>query len=168
MGGGGDIGSVDITNPSDPASRAYLTNRYVWGLRMNINTADHLGFEVGYAYQRTAFKVGTSGTAQGFAIHTVAPMVLFHFTSVDARVRPFVQGGGGFASFCPPGSSISRGGCSRKFEFAYGAGVKIKTTDHFLIRFDYREHQSGKPFDLPGQDGLLRRSEFTVGVSYLL
>jgi opacity protein-like surface antigen len=168
MGGGGDIGSVDITNPSDPASKVNLTNKWLFGARMGINTGDHLGYEIAYAYQRTGLKIGGDSASQGFGIHTVTGGVLFHLLGQDSRIRPFIQGGGGFSNFFPPGTSLSQGGGDRKWGFMYGAGVKIKTSEHTLIRFDYREHQTGKPFNLAGQDGLLRRTEFSAGLSYTL
>jgi hypothetical protein len=33
--------------------------------------------------------------------------------------------------------------------YNYGGGVKVKVTEMFMIRFDVRQYQNSKPFDLP-------------------
>ena len=169
MGNGGDIGSVNVADPSDPASKVNLKNGWLFGLRGTFNQGEHFGHEITYAYHRTGLRIGPpTTTASGFAIHTVTYGFNLYLTNASARIRPFVQGGGGFGNFCPPGAGVSRGGCSRKWEFMYGAGVKLRTSERTLVRFDYRVHESGKPFDLAGQSGRLRRNEISIGISYVI
>lgn len=169
MGSGGDIGSLSVQNPSDPAQKVKLADKWLFGLRMNINSWEHFGHEIAYAYHRTALQTGQSSTgAQGTAIHTVTYGMLAYATPEGSRVRPFAQGGGGFSNFIPPGGSISQTGGDRKWGFFYGGGIKFHVMEDspWWVRFDFRQHQTGKPFNLPGQDGLLRRNEISVGLSY--
>jgi hypothetical protein len=169
MGNSGNIGSQNPQNLNDPALRTSLQNKWLFGFRMNINAWEHFGPEIAYAYHRTAIQTGTdASSAQGTAIHTITYGMLAYATHNGSRVRPFAQGGGGFSVFVPPGGSVSRTGGDRKFGFYYGGGIKfhVKEDGPWWVRFDFRQHQSGKPFNLPGNDGLLKRNEISIGLSY--
>jgi Outer membrane protein beta-barrel domain len=168
LGNSGDIGSLSVQNPNDPAQRTRLQDKWLFGLRMTLNSWDHFGHEMTYAYHRTAIQTGTAAAGQGTAIHTVTYGMLAYATPEGSRVRPFAQGGGGFSNFIPPGGSISQTGGDRKFGFFYGGGIKFQVMEDgpWWLRFDFRQHQTGKPFNLAGQDGLLKRNEISVGVSY--
>jgi opacity protein-like surface antigen len=87
-----------------------------------------------------------------------------------SRIRPFATAGLHFSNFVPPGASATSGGGSTKFGFNYGAGVKVKVSSLFGVRFDLRQYQTGKP-DFGGllsnRSGLLRQTEVSAGFGVL-
>lgn len=157
-----DIGSGSTTGKSDDYE---LRNGFRLGFRMTLNNWRFFGHEVGYAYNRTQFRVNESGgyTEYGTAIHQGFYNFLVYGTPDGTRVRPFLAGGGHFSNYVYPGYSVTSGGGSTKFGFNYGGGVKVKVSELFLIRFDVRQYQTGKPFDFPLQSGLLRQTEVSMG-----
>ena len=137
-----------------------------FALRLTLNTKKYLGHEVGFAYNRTQLgAVGVAGsdssmpTYQGFY-----DALLYATPEGSARIRPYLAGGGQFTTFVPPGASVYSG--STKFGGNFGAGVKVKITSMFLLRFDVRDYVSGKPFGntLIDQSGVLHQIEATAGV----
>ena len=182
MSNGGAIGSTNTANPTDPTSLAKLQDKWMFGLRMTLNSWDHFGHEFTYAYHRTALQTTAPSTpagqftpagplvtsATGTAIHTVTYGMLAYATAEGKRIRPFAQGGGGFSNFIYPGGSVSRGGGNTKLGIYYGGGIKVRLTEDgpFWIRADFRQHMTGMPYNLAGQSGALRRNEISVGVSY--
>jgi len=169
MGNSGDIGSANIADPTDPTAKAKLQDKWLFGLRMTLNSWNHFGQEFTYAYHRTSVQVGPDpAVATGTAIHTVTYGLLAYATPEGSRIRPFAQGGGGFSNFIFPGGSVSRGGGNTKFGFYYGGGIKVRLKEDspWWVRADFRQHQTGMPYNLAGQSGLLRRNEISVGVSY--
>jgi opacity protein-like surface antigen len=157
--------------PSD----VQLDNGFRFGFRFAFNTGGHMGHEIQYAYNRTHFVDNTGAifgavSKPGMAIHQGGYNFLFYATPEGTRIRPFATGGVHFANFVPPGSSAGYGGGSTKFGFNYGAGVKVKVSSLFGIRFDLREYETGKP-DFGGilrhQSGLLRQTEVSAGFGVL-
>ena len=102
------------------------------------------------------------------AIHQGFYNFLLYATPEGSRVRPFVTGGGHFSNFVPPGASATQGSGDNKIGFNYGAGVKVRITPTWLFRVDYRDYNTGTPFDLPGAEGRLRQTEISAGVSFTL
>ena len=142
-----------------------LTDGWHFGFRGGFNSGDHLGYEVGYMYNRTSLKYNDLGGAeQGMAYHQVAFNGLYYVTGPDARVRPFGTFGVGFTNYAPPGSSGAYGGGSTKLGINYGGGVKIKVTSRYGLRFDIRQSTTPKPFGLPLASGWLRETEISAGV----
>ena len=135
--------------------------------RMAINTGGHFGHELGYAYNRTQLSIAGSPD-QGMAIHQGFYNYLGYFTKDGARIRPFATGGVQFSNFVPPGSSASYGQGSTKFGVNYGGGIKVRVSASIGIRFDVRQYQTPKPFDLPGSSGWMRQNEISAGVGFLL
>ena len=135
--------------------------------RMAINMGSRMGHELGYAYNRT--QLAETGSAdQGMAIHQGFYDFLYYGTKEGARVRPFAAGGVQFSNFVPPGTSATQGGGNTKFGFNYGAGVKMRLTSRFGIRFDFRQYATGKPFGLPLASGWLRQNEISGSFGFLL
>jgi opacity protein-like surface antigen len=117
-------GASQLSN-GDLGSSYSLDNGFRLTFRMAINTHEHLGYELGYAYIRTHLNTsGLGGT--GMAIHQGFGDVLLYGTKSEARVRPFVAGGLNFSNFVPPGQSAQYGQGETKYGFNYGGGVKIK------------------------------------------
>jgi opacity protein-like surface antigen len=165
----GVIGSDTISTNAAAASKIKLTDGFQFGFRVGFNPYRFLGAEFGYAYNRTQLHLdGPPVSEWGMAIHQGFGDALFHFTSEGRRIRPFVAGGIQFSNFVPPGASVASGGGDTKFGVNYGAGVKLKVTENWQIRFDIRQFESGKPFKLANQSGRLLQNEISAGVAFTL
>jgi hypothetical protein len=141
-----------------------LTDGWHFGFRGGFNSGDHLGYEVGYMYNRTNLKFNDfAGAEEGMAYHQVFFNGLYYLTSADSKVRPFGTVGVGFTNYAPPGSSAAYGGGSTKLGVDYGGGVKIKLTDRYGIRLDVRQATTPKPLGLNLASGWLRETEFSAG-----
>src|SRR5688572_7674547 len=159
FGGSRVQGTID----PDPGSPRYTYNDgFHMALRMTINSYRFIGYEFGYAYNRTSILIPESApttggrpgqptvTAEpqnvGVPIHHGFGNVLLYGTPEGTWIRPFVAGGGQFSSFFPPGSSVSYGNQVTKFGFNYGAGVKVRTSTNWGFRVDGRYYEGPKPF----------------------
>jgi hypothetical protein len=166
------IGTSDVIfgTPNDYT----LGDGFRFGFRFDLDTRDHLGYEMSYFYSRSSlsYNVAPNQSSTGFGMHTVSGDALWHFIKRDSRVRPFVMGGLGFTNFVPPGSSAASGGGSNEFQLNYGGGVKVKVGSKWGkdwgIRADVRQFQYfSKPFGLYLANGKLQQTEATVGFGLL-
>jgi opacity protein-like surface antigen len=163
----GANGGLNKMSSRDLGSGYSLADGWRFGFRITTNNDSHFGHEFGYSYVRT--QLDLSNVSQGgMAVHTGGYNFLLYATPEGTKVRPFVTGGGHFANFQPPGTSSSQGNGFRKWGFNYGGGVKAKVSEKFLIRFDVKQFQTGKPFDLPGVSGMLRMLEVSAGFSFYM
>ena len=158
---GADIGTLEQGSPD----RIRLSNSFRFGGRMTLNQWLFFGHEVGYAYNRTSWRLGADGASAGSAIHQGFYNFLAYATPEGSRIRPFVAGGPHFSNFIYPGFSVSQGGGSNKIGVNYGGGVKMRVSSKYLIRFDVRQYLQGKPFDFPAQSGRLTLVEVSAGFS---
>jgi opacity protein-like surface antigen len=131
------------------------------GFRMSFDFRRYFAHEVAYNWQRAKLRI-TNVLDEGLtrqvsenssSIHNYYYNFVAHMTPRDTVVRPFVTAGGGFSNFLPPGASALSGGGDTKFGYNYGTGVKFLLSDRYGLRFDVRDHVTGKPFfrDLPGR-----------------
>lgn len=166
------IGSPDqvIGSPNDYT----LGDGFRFGFQFDLNTRDHLGYEISYFYSRSSLNDNIPGqqSSTGMGMHTVSGDALWHFIKRDSRVRPFVIGGLGFTNFVPPGESAASGGGSNEFQVNYGGGVKVKAFSKWGkdwgFRADVREFQYfNKPFGLFLANGKLQQTAATVGFGLL-
>jgi opacity protein-like surface antigen len=159
-------GGVSLIPSGDLGSGYSLDNGFRLAFRMTLNPHERLGYEFGYAYNRTNLLVsGTNG--QGMAIHQGFGDVLLYATHTEARIRPFLAGGLNFSNFVPPGQTAQYGQGETKFGVNYGAGVKFKVAGPWQVRFDIRQFNTGKPFGL-GAGGRFLQNEISAGVSFTL
>jgi opacity protein-like surface antigen len=146
---------------------AELKSGFRFGFRVGLNSHAHLGHEVGYAYNRTNLDYG--GMTYGMGTHQGFYDLLLYPIAEGAKVRPFIAGGAQFSNFVPPGSSATSGGGDTKFGVNYGAGVKVRATDKFLVRIGVHQFLSPKPdWFIEAPQGWLRINEISLGVSYTL
>ena len=136
--------------------------------RITINNWTFFGQEFGYGYNRTSLVAG--GAEAGMAIHHGFYNFLGYALPEGSRVRPFGTVGGNFANFVPPGASATYGGGENKFGFNYGGGVKVRVTERWLFRVDFRQFTTGKPFqdELLGPGGSIRMNQYSAGLSFVL
>ena len=179
-GGFGSLGdnTLSVAEYRDLAGQeeVSMSNGIRIGGRMAFNSRRFIGHEVSYTYQHAGLDV-ISHVAEGpstsdvgaVRIHNMYYNLVAHATPEGSPLRPFVTGGGGFSSFFLPGISSFSGYGNTKFGYNYGGGVKI---NFFMygIRFDVRNHVTGKPFGqyLPNVTGTLNNLEFSVTFSLLL
>lgn len=137
-----------------------LTDGWRVGAKMTINQGDFFGHEIGYSYNRTQLRYNLVNREQGMGIHHGLYNFLLYPVREGRRLRPFVSGGGHFNNYVAPGGGTG----SSRFGYSYGAGFKYRFYRYFALRFEARQHYTGKPFDLPNQRGLLRQLEVGTGV----
>lgn len=142
-----------------------------WSLifRLTINNWRYMGQEFGYGYNRTKLLFAKENQG-GMAFHQGFYNMLIYATPEGKRVRPFGTGGVHFSNFVPPGASATRGGGQNKFGFNYGAGVKVRVSEKWLFRVDFRQFVTGKPFQdmLAGPGGKLKQNQISAGLSFVL
>jgi opacity protein-like surface antigen len=156
-GGVSKIGSRDI-------GQGYsLDDGFRISPRLTLNTWRHFGHEVSYAYNRTHLVAGGQDLG-GMAIHQGIYNFLAYATPEGSKIRPYAAGGIHFSNFVPPGSSATSGGGNTKFGVNYGFGVKGRVAGKYIVRADYRQYLTGKPFDIPGASGKLKQNEISVGI----
>ena len=159
-------GGVSQIRKGDLGSGYSLDNGLRLAFRMTLNTREHLGYEFGYAYNRTHLSFADLGS-EGMAVHQGFGDVLLYATGTEARIRPFFAGGVNFSNFVPPGQSAQYGQGSTKYGINYGVGTKFKIAGPWQVRFDVRQFNTGKPFGLGGS-GRLLQNEISAGVSFTL
>ena len=179
-GGYGSLGdnTLSVAEYRDVAGQeeVSMSNGIRIGGRMAFNSRRFIGHEVSYTYQHAGLDVisrvaeGSSTSDVGAVrVHNMYYNLVAHATPEGSPLRPFVTGGGGFSSFFLPGISSFSGYGNTKFGYNYGGGLKI---NFFMygIRFDVRNHVTGKPFGqyLPNITGTLNNLEFSVTFSLLL
>jgi opacity protein-like surface antigen len=153
-----------------------LDNGWLFGFRTTLNQGAIFGHEFGYNYNRTSLRYrpqvsgAGSETKQGMAVHRSFYNFLVYMLPQGSRVRPFVTGGGHFANFVQPGGSVQYGQGDNRFGYNYGAGLKVRVTERWMIRADLRQYIQGRPFGdfFPVQSGTFRNTEISLGFSYTL
>lgn len=147
-----------------------LKDGFRFGFRVGLNPYRYMGFEFGYAYNRSQLHIdGPPAVDEGMAIHQGFGDGLIHATKEGSRIRPFAAAGIHFSNFVPPGASASYGGGQTKFGFNYGGGVKVKVANNWLVRFDFRQYETGKPdFNIFSPSGRLFQNEISVGFAFAL
>jgi len=190
---GFEAGSLGLgLTPDNEQLNINQGNGFRLDFHMTLNSWKYFGHEFGYAYNRSQFEETfvaaqpvTTATGQtiaagqtvktqtGMGVHQGYYDFLAYARPEGKRIRPFAAGGVQFSSFAPPGSSAAYGGSITKFGFNYGAGVKVRVSEKFLVRFDYREFLCGKPNYFgsgiqDNQSGLLRQQSISTGVSFVM
>lgn len=149
-------------------SRVDLHDGFHLGLRFTLNTHKFFGHEFGYAYNHTNIQIHTDPVQDNpTAIHQGFYDFLVYATPEGSRIRPFAAAGANFSSFYPPGASVYNGGGQTKFGVNIGAGIKVKITPLFNVRFDVRDYNTGKPFNFDNASGRLNQLEVSVGVGLM-
>jgi opacity protein-like surface antigen len=160
-------GGLSKLSGKDIGSGYSLDDGFRIAFRITLNTRKYLGYEFGYAYNHTHLLL--AGVDQGgMAIHQGFGGALLYATKEGARFRPFVTGGLHFSNFVPPGASAQYGQGDNKFGFNYGAGLKVRILGPWQMRFDARQYNQSKPFELPGVSGRLLLNEFSAGIGFQL
>ena len=75
--------------------------------------------------------------------------------------------GAGVSVYFPPGVSSLSGRGDKNFGYNYGGGLKFKLSYKFGLRFDVRDHVTGRPFDLDDSSGRSHNVEYSATFSLL-
>ena len=167
------------------STSAGFDNRFVAGAFIGQDLYKHFSGEFRYVYREDSLVLkggGQKATARGDS-HLVHYDILFHPSTKESRVRPFLAAGAGIRYFRGTGEGEAVQPLSG---FAYltqvnevkplisvGGGVKARLTEHTAIRFDFREYISPFPEELfataPGAKihGWLFDSVPMAGVSFV-
>jgi opacity protein-like surface antigen len=165
-GGVSRFGNANLGLASAASTSAVtLQNGFRLTLRFTINTWRFAGHEIGYAYSHSNLNI--AGTNYPTTVHQGFYDFLLYATPEGTRIRPFAAGGVEFTSFFPPGASVYQGNGVTKFGVNYGAGVKLRVTEIIGLRVDFREYNTGKPFNFANQSGRLNQLEASIGASFL-
>ncbi len=143
-----------------------LRNGVRVGARWATNSWTFLGHEFSYAYQRSSLNIG-DGQSQGMNVQNIYYNFVAHATPSGMPVRPFVTAGAGVSVYFPPGVSSLSGGGDNNFGYNYGGGLKFKLTNTYGLRFDVRDHVTGRPFDLDDSSGRFHNVEYSATFSLL-
>ena len=144
---------------------------------------ERLSGEMHYLYRVSNLKVTGGGQEAGFngETHTVHYDLLFHTAGRDARVRPFLAGGGGIKVYrgtgteraYQPASKFALLSKTRELKplVSAGGGVKVTLTGSLLLRLEFRDYMTPFPTEVvapaPGASikGWLHDFVPTVGIS---
>lgn len=161
----GGLGSIGLA-----AQEIRLDHGLRAGVRLGLNAGALTGHELTYTFERHDLQIAgvkeSTALTQQFYYNFV-----FHATPRAAAVRPFVTGGLGYANFSPGSGGVFRDAAgANKLGYNYGGGLKVKMSRRLGLRFDVRDHVTGKPnfLDLPGVNGRLHSIEYSAGFSLLL
>src|SRR5262245_34698280 len=96
LAGGGFYNSASVTGPAGSGDVGFK-NSVAAGAYWGSNMYKYVGGELRYEYLPGDLKVSSGGTQATFGgeAHAIHYDFLFHFAPTEARVRPFVSGGGG-------------------------------------------------------------------------
>ena len=167
-GGVSRFGSSSLGNTVDQSGNPIavtIDNGFRLTFRFTVNTYRFMGHEFGYAYNHSNLNI--AGVKSSMPIHQGFYNFLFYATPEGSRIRPFATGGIQFTSFVPPGASLYYGNEVTKFGVNYGGGIKFKVTDVIGLRLDFRQYNTGKPFNLTNQSGRLNQLEASVGAAFM-
>jgi opacity protein-like surface antigen len=108
------IGTADASLSNGMAASAWLGN----------NLRGRIGGEVRYDYEMTNLRLSSGGTTATFGANTQAVHYdfLFHFTSQEASIRPFVAAGAGVKFFHGTGTETA-------FQPLQGIALLTKTSE---------------------------------------
>jgi opacity protein-like surface antigen len=147
-----------------------LDNGIRIGGRLSMNRW-FLGHEISYAWQKSNLRIeGPAGSeSSGMSIQNFYYNFVAHATPQGTAIRPFVTAGVGVSTFFPPGASSLSGGGDNKFGYNYGGGLKFRLSEKFGLRFDARDHVTGRPFKdfLQPVGGKFHNIEYSAGFALL-
>jgi hypothetical protein len=171
-----------VTTPAGSGAAGF---RYgsTFGAVAGNDTYERLSGEMHYLYRVSNLKVTGGGQEAGFngETHVVHYDMLFHTADRDARVRPFLAGGGGIKVYRGTGTERAFQPAS-KFALltrtqqlrpliSVGGGVKVALTGLLLLRLEVRDYITPFPSEVvapaPGAriKGWLHDFVPTVGIS---
>lgn len=169
FGGRSHVGDADLGEVGFAAQKIALEGGFKAGARLSLNGSTFFGHELSYGFERHNLSVAGQDEAKAHVQQFFYDFVV-HLTPRAVPIRPFVLAGAGFSSFSPRQEGVFAAAAGEtKLGYNYGGGLKVKLAPMFGLRFDFRDHVTGKPnlLDLPNVDGRLHSLEYSAGLSFL-
>jgi hypothetical protein len=181
LGGGEFYNTVAVTAPSASGDVGIKPSFAVGGYVGN-DMYKLLGGELRYEFLPGDLKVSSGGTTATFSgqAQAIHYDFLFHFTSSESKIRPFVAAGGGIKIYQGTGAATVSQPLSNLALLTHthevagmgtvGAGVKAFITSRVLLRFEIRDFITPVPHQViapaPGAkiSGLLNNVVFLAGL----
>jgi hypothetical protein len=182
LGGGGFYNKASVTSPAGEGDAGFKSS-VAAGAYLGSNMYKYLGGELRYEYLPGDLKVSSGGTEATFSgeAHAIHYDFLFHFAPNEAKIRPFVSGGGGVKVYRGTGTATVTQPLQRlalltnthetKGLGSVGAGVKIQPSRRFGLRFEVHDFISPFPrkviAEAPGAkiSGLLHNIVLMAGLA---
>jgi opacity protein-like surface antigen len=150
--GYGVYGNASIIGPAGTAT-AGVRNAYVVTGVVTEDLFEHFSGEIRYLYQpgNTFLQSGTLQGSVPAASHTITYDILVQLKPREGRIRPYLAGGVGAKFYDTTGTlpkqpvpAIAGLTTQSQWEpaFDFGGGVKVRVTDHFVLRGDVRDYLS--------------------------
>jgi hypothetical protein len=150
LGGGGFYNSASVTSPAGEGDVGFKNSAAV-GAFLGSNMYRFVGGELRYEYLPGDLKVSSGGTEATFngEAHAIHYDFLFHFAPTEAKLRPFVAGGGGVKVYRGTAAATVSQPLQRlalltntyetKGMGSVGAGVKAQAGKRFAVRFEVHD-----------------------------
>jgi hypothetical protein len=154
IGGAGGYGfprDQTVTNAGGSAKAGFKPNAAVSAIAGQ-NLYRRLSGEMRYTYRFGDLKVSGGGEEATFAAqtHAIHYDLLFHAAPREARIRPFVAGGGGIKFFRGTGKErayqpLNKFALLTKTQeveglISVGGGVKVSVSDRVRVRLEFRDY----------------------------
>jgi hypothetical protein len=162
VGGSGGYGwyaSPSISNPFGSAQAGFPAKGAI-GAVFGENLYEHLGGEIRYVFRFGGPELKSDGIQTNIRGYTnvVVYDFLFHMTTRENKVRPFIAAGAGIKAFTGTGDFIvnqplqdfARLVPHTEVEptISVGAGLKYRVAKHVQLRADFRTYFSPLPGDI--------------------
>jgi hypothetical protein len=156
LGGGGFYNSASVTSPAGSGDVGFK-NSFAAGAYFGSNMYKYVGGELRYEYLPGDLKVSSGGTEATFSgdAHAIHYDFLFHFASTEAKVRPFVAGGGGVKVYRGTSAATVTQPLQRlalltntyetKGLGSVGAGIKAAAGRRVLVRLEVHDFITAFP-----------------------
>ena len=169
------LGSLAERDPKDDDSK--LTSGIGYGARLTWNTPGYYGHELGYSRTNATFRTRirpADTTTETIRESDVIAQEIFYnfmmyFMPAGERWRPFATVGAQAYQWSRPRIPEWTGAGSRNYGANFGGGVKLKISEHALIRLDVRDYISGAPYrsgmtTAPANRKRLSHAEGSIGI----
>ena len=181
LGGGDFYNSVAVTAPSGSGDVS-IKPSFAVGAFVGNEMYKMLGGELRYEYLPGDLKVSSNGTTATFAgqAQAIHYDFLYHFTSTESKIRPFVSAGGGIKIYQGTGAATETQPLSNLALLTHthettgmgvvGAGVKAFISSRVKFRFEIKDFISPVPHEVisaaPGAkiSGLFNNVVFLAGL----
>jgi hypothetical protein len=142
---------VTVTAPAGSGKAGFKPGLAV-GAIAGHNMYDRLGGEIRYTYRFSDLRASGGGQENVFdgETHVINYDLLYHFADNGEPIRPFVAGGGGMKLFrglgtehaSQPAEDFALPTKTQQIQglISAGAGVKVAVSDHWNVRFEFRDY----------------------------
>ena len=179
-----DYRAVTVTGSGGSSGKVGPGLGFSGGFVLGQNMSNRWGGEFRYLYFRNDLELSSAGqeASLGAQSHAIHYDVLYYLSDPDARVRPYVAGGGGVKYYQGTGSEdpfqpLSQLALLTKTSEAkpmgdFGVGVKFRLGRRAVFRVEIRDYITGVPQNViaasPGAkvDGILHQWAPLFGITW--